>query len=113
MISSTARNGTPCEDKLPQALVIPDVDPADDLSETLSQFESIEEVQQLTETIRPDCLEILGLIGDIIQHNLRTAYYPHPKLALAGALALMSSVTGGNPGQDESVRDGTATIGWR
>jgi hypothetical protein len=41
-----------------------------------------------------ECLEPPGLIGEIVRHNLATAKYPQPEHALAGALALMSLVTG-------------------
>ena len=41
-----------------------------------------------------DCLMPPGLIGDIIRHNLQTASNPQPILALSGALALMSVITG-------------------
>jgi len=42
-----------------------------------------------------DCLEIPGLIGDIVRHNLNTAHYPLDELAVAGAISLMSVITGG------------------
>lgn len=35
-----------------------------------------------------------GLISEIMRHNLNTAIYPQPTLALAGALALMATITG-------------------
>lgn len=41
-----------------------------------------------------DLLNVPGLVGDIIQHNLNTALFPQPILALGGALALMSTITG-------------------
>jgi hypothetical protein len=41
-----------------------------------------------------DCLRPPGLISDIIDYNLRTAIYPQPVLALAGALAVMGVITG-------------------
>ena len=40
------------------------------------------------------CLRPPGLLSDIIDWNLKTALYPLPKLALAGAMALMSTITG-------------------
>lgn len=40
------------------------------------------------------CLRPPGLLSDIIDHNLLTASHPQPLLALAGALALMSTITG-------------------
>ena len=41
-----------------------------------------------------DCLEVPGLIGQIMAYNARTVIYPRTELALAGALALMSAITG-------------------
>lgn len=49
------------------------------------------------------CLRVDGLIGDIMAYNLRTARYPQPELALAGAIALLSVVTG------RKVTDGFGT----
>ena len=40
------------------------------------------------------CLRVGGLIGDIMAYNLRTARYPQPELAMAGAIALMATITG-------------------
>jgi len=41
-----------------------------------------------------DLAEAPGLIGELVEHNLRTAHYALPELALAGALALMSTLCG-------------------
>jgi hypothetical protein len=38
--------------------------------------------------------EAPGIIGELVEHNLRTAHYPLPELALAGALALISTLCG-------------------
>lgn len=35
-----------------------------------------------------------GIIGQVIKYNLATSMYPQPELALAGALALVSTITG-------------------
>jgi hypothetical protein len=35
-----------------------------------------------------------GTIGEIIDYTLRTSLYPQPELALAGALAIMATITG-------------------
>lgn len=40
------------------------------------------------------CLNPPGLISQVIEHNLATAKFPQPELALAGAIALMSVLTG-------------------
>ena len=41
-----------------------------------------------------DVLNVSGLLGEIICHTLATSLYPQPELALAGALALLGTVTG-------------------
>lgn len=41
-----------------------------------------------------DCLEVPGLINEVMQYNLRTSMYPQPEMALAGAIALMATITG-------------------
>lgn len=41
-----------------------------------------------------ECLTPPGILGEIVRYNLETAKYPQPEHALAGALALMSAVTG-------------------
>ena len=35
-----------------------------------------------------------GLLGDVIQHTLETSLYPQPEIALAGAISLLSVITG-------------------
>lgn len=42
----------------------------------------------------PDCLRPPGLISDIIDYNLAASMWPQPELALAGAIALVSTITG-------------------
>jgi len=42
----------------------------------------------------PDCAEPPGFLGELIGHNLRTSLYPQPQFALAGALALLATLTG-------------------
>ncbi|CAK9014595.1 Prim-Pol domain-containing protein, partial [Durusdinium trenchii] len=39
-------------------------------------------------------LTVPGFIGDVVAHNLSTAYKPQPELALAGALALQATLVG-------------------
>lgn len=41
-----------------------------------------------------ECLYPPGTIGDIVRFNLETARFPQPELALAGAIALWSLITG-------------------
>lgn len=45
-------------------------------------------------TIPEELLTIPGLVGEVIAHNLKTAFKPQPELALAAALCLMSALTG-------------------
>ena len=49
-----------------------------------------------TDDLGGDVLCPPGLLRDIIEYNLRTAIYPQPELALAGALSLMSLLIGRN-----------------
>lgn len=50
---------------------------------------------QSRETAFPaECLHVGGIIERIVEQNLSSAMYPMPELALAGALALMSVITG-------------------
>lgn len=44
--------------------------------------------------IPTECLDIPGFVGDLVRHNLETAGHPQPELAIAGALALMSTCVG-------------------
>lgn len=70
-----------------QPLTVADADEMDD--------DELDEVVGLVDSEFPaDCLRPPGIIGEIIDYNLQTAKYPQPEHALAGALALMSLVTG-------------------
>jgi len=87
VVSSAGRNGTPRQ--VEPARVFEPIDDSDvDLSRLMRSISG--------QTVFPaDCLKVPGLIGDIIEYNLATAHYPLPELALAGAISLMSTVTGG------------------
>lgn len=41
-----------------------------------------------------DCLKPPGILSEIIDYTLRKSMYPQPELALAGAIALLATVTG-------------------
>jgi hypothetical protein len=56
-------------------------------------------------------LEVEGLIGDIVAYNLETAIYPLPDLALAGALSLMSVITGRKVTDERNTRTNTYILG--
>jgi hypothetical protein len=87
------KNGTARADKFPQSLPEPDLTGVD-----LSAIIAPRPVPRRPDSdskLPAELLEIPGLIGDVMRHNLSTAHYPLPELALAGALSLMSSITGG------------------
>jgi hypothetical protein len=91
---SASRNGTARAEKPSQAMPVIQPDHGVDLSGIMGQSRIPDEIQ--TATCFPvECLTAPGLIGELVKYNLETALYPLPELALAGALALMSSVTGG------------------
>lgn len=56
--------------------------------------EPIEELPPELRRFPSQCLTAPGLIGEIVAHTLATAIYPQPELSLAGALAMMSLITG-------------------
>lgn len=58
-----------------------------------------------------DCLNVPGLIGDIIAWNLRTALYPQPLLALAGSIALMATITGRKVQDERGARTNCYILG--
>jgi len=91
-VNSASRNGTPREEKRSQQIAIPAIDPAVNLSFLLGEIGD-----EKPQSKEPDnCkIEVPGLIGDLVKYNLANAHYPLPELALAGAIALMSSVVGG------------------
>lgn len=49
-----------------------------------------------------ECLDVPGFLGEVIHHNLATAFYPLPELAVAAALALLASLTGGKVVNDRA-----------
>lgn len=71
-----------------------------DLSRLLNNLSEAQRDVDLTSPKDPhafprECIaDIPGLIGEVMDHNLATSMYPQPELALAGALALMSVLTG-------------------
>lgn len=69
------------------------------------------EAPQANSEFPADCLNVPGLIGDIIAWNLRTALYPQPELALAGAIALMATITGRKVQDDRGCRTNCYVLG--
>lgn len=84
------KNGTPREDK--PATLIQSVYSEVDLSAILNTREAVKI------DLGPfpiDCNSLPGFLGDVVRYNLKTAHYPLPELAMAAALALLSTITGG------------------
>lgn len=97
-------NGAPRPDKLPEILTqpgceeiqIPACVPAGAGPSLVSLSGNIDE------PFPDECLDIPGFLGEVIHHNLTTAFYPLPELAAAAALALLSSLTGGKVVNDRA-----------
>ncbi len=55
-----------------------------------------EEIEETTDpgALPPELLQVPGFIGEVVQWNLATAYRRQPNLALGGAFALLSALTG-------------------
>lgn len=64
-------------------------EPADEEEEELDEFGDLPDA-----TFPADALRVPGLLGEIIAHTLAASMYPQPELALAGAIALLGTVTG-------------------
>jgi len=107
------KNGTLPADKVPGVIRI-EQDSEVDISGILSggQSEPEPEREKLADPgAFPADLQIPGLIGELIDWNLRTAHYPLPELAMAGALALMSTITGGKVENAEHSRTNLYIVG--
>lgn len=57
------------------------------------------------------CLEPPGLLGEIVRHNLRTAMWPQPELALGAAIALVGVITGRKIQDDRRTRTNVYVLG--
>lgn len=62
-------------------------------------------------TFPQECLRPPGLIADIIDHTLATSLYPQPELALAGAIALVATITGRKLTDDYGTRTNAYILG--
>lgn len=93
-VASAERNGTPREDKMPTIMERLDCDV------DLSGFGVTEgkptalPTAQAMKRIPDELLRPPGTIAEIIDYTMRTSLYPQPELALAGAIALMATITG-------------------
>lgn len=75
-VKSAAKNGTKREPKGSQEIEV-------------TREPVVPKPQMPSDLLRPP-----GIISEIIEYTLRTSLYPQPELALAGAIALMGTVTG-------------------
>jgi hypothetical protein len=92
---SAMKNGTPRDDKGPE-IRVPEIDLEVDISNITGTPKPRPKPKPKPKPkLEFERFELPGLIGDIVKHNLETAYYPLPELALAGAIALMSTILGG------------------
>ena len=95
-------NGTPPADKVPGVIVVDDFDVEIDLDGTAAEPEQAVQIPEEKKQAlhkKPGkfplgLTDAPGIIGELVEHNLRTAHYPLPELALAGALALISTLCG-------------------
>lgn len=92
------KNGTPPADKEPSIRIV------EDSGVDLSEFEIPEPNRNPTGT-QPDdtpkligfpleCLRPPGLLAEIVDYTLSKSMYPQPELAIAGAIALLATITG-------------------
>ena len=58
------------------------------------EFQEEYEPTEIAPPFPSECLDVGGMIGKIMAYTLANSIYPQPELALAGALALMSTITG-------------------
>ena len=94
--------GTPPADKIPDVIIVEDFDVEIDLDGSRpepTQAAQIPEEKKQALHKKPGkfpagLTDAPGIIGELVEHNLRTAHYPLPELALAGALALISTLCG-------------------
>lgn len=64
-------------------------EPVEEEEEELDEFGDLPDA-----TFPGDALRVPGLLGEIIAHTLAASMYPQPELALAGAIALLGTITG-------------------
>ena len=89
-IRSALQNGTPRPAKAPSRLA----DYATDSDVDISAIINPKERKTGTEPLGEDVIPPEGIIREVVDFNLATAHRPQPILALAGAIALMSVLTG-------------------
>ncbi|MGA1512716.1 MAG: DUF3987 domain-containing protein, partial [Aquiluna sp.] len=110
------KNGTLPADKVPGVIRI-EQDSEVDISGILSGGQSEPEPEPSADKLfdpgdfPEELRNIEGLIGDLVDFNLRTAQYPLPELALGGALALMSTLTAGKVETSQQGRSNLYVLG--
>lgn len=88
-----------------------------DLSEFSIPVRSIEDAmphvkaKQAKSDFPEDCLRPEGILTEIIDYNLARSMYPKPDLALAGALALLATITGRKVQNDYGTRTNCYILG--
>jgi hypothetical protein len=93
------KNGTPPAEKPPIVSLPIDVDLSEFKIPTGTQPEPIRnptgiEPEAPKLDFPADCLKPPGILTEIIDYTLSKSMYPQPELALAGALALLATITG-------------------
>lgn len=68
-------------------------------------------VKQQLPPLPSDVLCPPGFLGQLIEHNLRTAWFQQPELALAGALAMLATLTGGKVADQNGTRTNLYLLG--
>lgn len=104
------KNGTPPAEKPPLALMTPNS--GIDFSEFI--IPSVEVKTALPEQIPlfpHDCLRPSGILTDVVNYTLAKSMYPQPELALAGALALLATITGRKVQSDYGTRTNIYVLG--
>lgn len=107
------KNGAPPESKPPKPRAETRDDSDVDLSGILSEIidETPPDIPFSPGDFPRDCIPTDGIIGQIVSYNLATAMYPQPELALAGALALMSVITGRKVQSEYGTRTNIYVLG--
>lgn len=107
---------TPCDK--PSGWLLVELEPAHQSNVDISALCALkvvapEPVKQkpFTSVFPADCLQVPGLIGDIMAHTLATAYDPQPELALSGALAMMALLCGQKVTDNRKTRPNIYVIG--
>lgn len=107
------KNGTPPADKPPKQPEFQADTVGVDLSGILGKIidETPEDVPFSPGDFPRDAIPTTGIIGELIAYNLATSMFPQPELALAGGLALMSTITGRKVENELGTRTNVYVLG--